>query len=244
VIADSDGQNPVTVATSREPLMSPTWSPDRRQLAYVGYERGRSAIYLHTLATGELRKISSERGIKRRAGGSRPTGASSRSRCRSSPTPTSTSATCHGRARQLTRITPSTREATWSPDGREIAFTLDRGGQPQIYTVPASAAKRGAHLRGKQNLCPHYSPDGKKLVLVNSDGVSYRIALLDLATRQLKIIGDGRLMRRPAFRPTRGGAVRGGGPGRAPSWRQSRWTAASASASARRATYAPRRGPA
>jgi TolB protein len=63
VVADADGVNPVTVATSREPLMSPSWSPDRRQLAYVGFERGRSAIYLHTLATGDLRKFIAERGI-------------------------------------------------------------------------------------------------------------------------------------------------------------------------------------
>jgi TolB protein len=40
VVADADGMGPVTVATSREPLMSPAWSPDRRQLAYVGFERG------------------------------------------------------------------------------------------------------------------------------------------------------------------------------------------------------------
>jgi TolB protein len=206
VIADSDGQSPVTVATSREPLMSPTWSPDRRQLAYVGYERGRSAIYLHTLATGELRKISSERGINGAPAFS-PDG-----RQMAVTLSFESNADIYvidlntGARRQLTSHYAIDTEAAWSPDGRQIAFNSDRGGQPQIYVVPSTGGDaRRVTFEGKQNLCPHFAPDGKKIVLVNSDGVSYRIALLDLGTRQLKIIGDGPLDESPSFSPN--GAV-------------------------------------
>jgi len=206
VIADSDGKNPVTVATSREPLMSPTWSPDRRQLAYVGYERGRSAIYLHTLATGELRKISSERGINGAPAFSPDGRQLAVTLSFESNADIYVIDLASGARRQLTSHYAIDTEAAWSPDGREIAFNSDRGGQPQIYTVPASGGEaRRLTFEGKQNLCPHYSPDGKKMVLVNSDGVSYRIALLDLGTHQLKIIGDGPLDESPSFSPN--GAV-------------------------------------
>jgi TolB protein len=206
VIADSDGQNPVTVATSREPLMSPTWSPDRRQLAYVGYERGRSAIYLHTLATGELRKISSERGINGAPAFSPDGRQLAVTLSFESNADLYVIDLATGARRQLTSHYAIDTEAAWSPDGREIAFNSDRGGQPQIYVVPANGGDaRRITFEGKQNLCPHYSPDGKKMVLVNSDGVSYRIGLLDLATRQLKIIGDGPLDESPSFSPN--GAV-------------------------------------
>ena len=206
VIADADGLNPLTVATSREPLMSPTWSPDRRQLAYVGFERGRSAIYLHTLATGDLRRFVQERGIN---------GAPA-----FSPDGTRLAVTlsfernpdiyvidlAEGTRRQVTQHFAIDTEPAWSPDGREIAFTSDRGGQPQVYVVAASGGEpRRVTYEGKQNLRPRYSPDGRSIVLVNVDETGYRIGLLDLASRALRILSNGPLDESPSFAPN--GAV-------------------------------------
>jgi TolB protein len=36
-IADTDAYNPQTVTTSVEPLMSPSWSPDKSKIAYVSF---------------------------------------------------------------------------------------------------------------------------------------------------------------------------------------------------------------
>src|SRR3546814_2839543 len=38
MVADSDGYNPQTVVRSPEPLLSPSWSPDGRKLAYRSEE--------------------------------------------------------------------------------------------------------------------------------------------------------------------------------------------------------------
>jgi TolB protein len=206
VIADSDGENPVVVATSRDPLMSPVWSPDRRQLAYVGFERGQSAIYIHTLATGELRKIVSELGINGAPAWS-PDGrrlAVTLSFEKNPDIYIIDIAT--GSRKQLTTHFAIDTEPTWSPDGREIAFTSDRGGQPQIYVMSANGGDvRRLTYEGRQNLRARYSPDGKRMVLVNYGESGYRIGVLELETRELRIVSEGPLDESPSFAPN--GAV-------------------------------------
>ena len=56
-IADTDGFAPQTITTSKEPLMSPSWSPDKSKIAYVSFERKSAAIYVQILATGERKKV-------------------------------------------------------------------------------------------------------------------------------------------------------------------------------------------
>jgi TolB protein len=206
VVADADGVNPVTVATSREPLMSPSWSPDRRQLAYVGFERGRSAVYIHTLATGELRRFSQERGINGAPAWS-PDGRQLALTLSFERNPDIyVIDVASGDRRQVTQHFAIDTEPAWSPDGREIAFTSDRGGQPQVYVVSATGGEpRRLTFQGRQNLRPRYAPDGRSLVLVNVEGTSYRIAVLDLATRALRVLSDGPLDESPSFAPN--GAV-------------------------------------
>ena len=59
IVADSDGFNPTAMVTSREPLLSPAWSPDSRRLAYVSFERGNSAckVTVELLACGNAARL-------------------------------------------------------------------------------------------------------------------------------------------------------------------------------------------
>lgn len=206
IVADADGEFPRVVATSRDPLLSPAWSPDRKKLAYVGYDRGSQAIFIHELASGQADKISAERGINGSPAWS-PDGsklAVSLSFGRNPDIYVIDLAT--RKRRRLTEHYGIDTEPSWSPDGAWIAFTSDRGGTPQIYRVPSSGgdAER-LTFEGKQNLRASYSPDGKQLVLVNYAEGSYRIGLLDLASRRLTLLSEGSLDEGPSFAPN--GAV-------------------------------------
>ena len=55
IVADADGENPRVVMQSREPLMSPSWSPDGSSLAYVSFEERLPTVYVQTLKTGDRR---------------------------------------------------------------------------------------------------------------------------------------------------------------------------------------------
>jgi TolB protein len=206
IVSDADGEFPRVVATSRDPLLSPSWSPDRKRLAYAGYDRGAQAIFVHELATGQVSKLTSERGINGSPAWS-PDGKSlavSLSFERNPDIYVVDVAT--KQRRRLTEHYAIDTEPSWSPDGQSIVFTSDRGGTPQIYRVPATGgdAER-LTFQGKQNLRASYSPDAKSLVLVNYDGGSYRIGVLNLESRQLRLVSQGNLDEGPSFAPN--GAV-------------------------------------
>lgn len=207
MIADWDGENPRTIATSREPLMSPQWAPDRRRLAYVGYERGRSSIYIHEIATGKVRKLVSEKGINGSPAWS-PDGKQLAVTLSYENNPDIYIIDiATGVKRRMTTTDGIDTEAAWSPDGQSLVYTSERGGPPQIYQMSVSGGEpKRLTFEGRQNLRASFSPDGKSLVLVNLRDSRYRIALLDLATGAMRLLSDGPFDEGPSFAPN-GAAV-------------------------------------
>ncbi|NGY04234.1 Tol-Pal system beta propeller repeat protein TolB [Solimonas terrae] len=205
VITDSDGENPQYPINSRETIMSPAWSPDRKQIALVAYEHGRSAIYLYSTETGKVTKLISEKGINGSPAWS-PDGSKLAFVLSFETNPDIY--VMDMATRKRTRLTDHygiDTEPAWSPDGSKIVFTSDRGGKPQVYEMSSSGGEpRRLTFQGSQNQRPSYSPDGKSIVFVNTDG-GQRIAMQDLATGQMRILSDGPLDEGPAFAP--GGAV-------------------------------------
>ena len=203
VVADADGENENTIMESTDPIMSPAWSPDSRRLAYVSFENNISTIYVQTLRTGNRIKVSSLPGIN---------GAPA-----FSPDGRKLVLTLGGvdgnldihildlASRELTRLTTNRAidtEGTWSPDGRSIYFTSDRSGGPQIYRVRVNGGSpERISFEGSYNARPRLSPDGSKLALVHLDRGNYRIAVLDLDSRDLLVVSGGRQDESPSFAP-------------------------------------------
>ena len=114
--------------------MSPAWSPDGTQLAYVSFEGIQPGIFLQTLATGQRVLLSKQTGINGAPAFS-PDGKSLALTLSSSPGNPDIYVMDLA-SKKLKRITTSEAadtEASWSPDGKSLYFTSDRGGSPQIY---------------------------------------------------------------------------------------------------------------
>lgn len=78
----------------------------------------------------------------------------------------------HGVTQNLTR-TPGTRElgASWSPDGRHVAYLSDRSGEYEIYVRAADGSgdeRRVTSGGGVWRFAPVWSPDGKRFALGDS----------------------------------------------------------------------------
>ena len=204
IVSDYDGKNPATVYSSRDPIMSPAWSPDGTKLAYVAFDinRGRSSLRVQDLATGNIREISSREGINGAPAWS-PDGRhlAMTLSYRGNPDIYSYDLTTN----QLTQLTNNgaiDTEAAWSADGRHIAFTSDRGGKPQVYQMRSDGSQvQRLTFEGDSNQRATYSPDGNQIAMVQKSGNGFRIAVMDLQNNNIRIVSDGPLDDGPDFAP-------------------------------------------
>ncbi len=201
-IADTDGFNPKSIISSPEPIMSPAWSPDGKQIAYVSFERKTSAIFVQTLTTGAREKVSEMPGINGAPAWS-PDGSQLALTLSKDGNPDIYVMNLASRSlRRLTDHPAIDTEPNWSKDGRSIVFTSDRGGKPQLYLVPATGGQaQRLTYNGDYNARGIYSPDGRSIAMVHGNGGDYRIALMDLQTRAVRILTRGRLDESPGFAP-------------------------------------------
>lgn len=201
-VADADGHNPRTIAESPEPIMAPAWSPDGSKIAYVSFHTKRSEIWVQTLATGQRESVSSFPGINGAPAFS-PDGSRLAITLSKDGSPDVYVLNLANRA--LTRLTTGLSidtEPTWSPDGSTIAFTSDQGGKPQIYTVPSNGGKATRlTFQGDYNARPRFSNDGRSLAMVTGSGGSYRIAVMDIASKTVNVLTEGNLDESPSFAP-------------------------------------------
>jgi TolB protein len=202
LVADADGFNPRTIASSKEPLMSPSWSPDGKKLAYVSFENKRAAIYIQILATGKREKIAAYKGINGAPAFS-PDG--SRLALTLSKDGSPDIYVLNLKNKFLTKVTKSygiDTEPTWSPDGKNIVYTSDRGGKPQLYSIPSTGGQaRRITFAGDYNARGRFSPDGRSIAMVHANRGDYRIAVMDMATRTINVLTAGRYDESPSFSP-------------------------------------------
>ena len=205
MVADSDGFNPQTVVRSKEPLLSPAWSPDGRKLAYVSFERGNSTIYVQEITTGAREVLASFRGINGAPNFS-PDGR--RLALTLSRTGNPEIYVMDLASRNLTQITRHygiDTEAVWTADGQGLVFTSDRAGKPQLYQVPASGGEATRlSFQGDSNAKASISFDGKKIAMAQGGGNVYRIAVLDRSfggAGRWQTLSPGNLDESPSFAP-------------------------------------------
>ena len=203
VISDADGQNIRNALNSADPIISPSWSPDGKKVAYVSFEDRKPVIYVHELATGKRIMLSNQKG-NNSAPAWTPDGKQLAISLSKDGNTQIYGINSDGTGlHRLSRGYTIDTEPQYSPDGRYIYFTSDRGGSPQIYRMSAEGeqvegAKRISYKQGFVT-SPRISPDGKYLAYIANIGGAYRLYIVNLATGDSQALTDGTSDESPSF---------------------------------------------
>ena len=201
--ADYDGYNPREILNSKFPILSPKWSPDSSEIAYVVVGRGKSTLYLQNIKSGQRRLVPNLSGLPRAPAWS-PDGkkiAFSLSHQGNSEIYVLSLETGN-----LTRITKNQHidtEPAWSPVGDELVFTSGRSAGPQLYIVKPDGQSRPKRLtlEGRYNAGAQFSHDGKRLILISNQGDGNRVSLFDIKKRLTFTVSNTNLDDSPSFSP-------------------------------------------
>lgn len=201
-VADADGFNAQTLVASNEPIISPAWSPDGSQMAYVSFEKKKPVVFVQSLYTGERRVVANFKGNNSAPAWS-PDGRKMAVVLTYGANSQIYTINPDGQGLQpLTKSGSIDTEPVFSPDGQFIYFTSDRGGRPQIYKVPVSGGTpTRVTFEGSYNVSPRFSPDGQYLAYIRNEGGSFKVVMQTLATGQVKVMSEGSQDESPSFSP-------------------------------------------
>lgn len=201
IISDADGFNEQVLLKSNNSIISPAWSTDAKEIAYVSFENNRAQVFTQNLATGKRNLV-----LSSKSSVSSPAWSPDNKDLAFTSTKDGNSEiyTINLKSKKITRLTENLAidtEPAWSPNGKNIIFTSDRSGSPQIYEINVrSKLKRRLTTEGNYNARASYL--GKnEIVFVHRSNINFNIAKLDLGSRTLEVLTSTKNDESPCIAP-------------------------------------------
>ena len=160
-IMDQDGANLRYLTDGRSLVLTPRFSPNEQQIAYMSYESGQPSVYIYNLTAGSRTRLGNFPGMTFSPRFS-PDGRSVvMSLARNGNTDIYRMDLSSKRMTRLTSDASIETSPSYSPDGSKIVFESDRSGTQQLYVMNAdgSGQKRITFGQGRY-ASPVWSPRG------------------------------------------------------------------------------------
>jgi len=203
-IADADGANEQVLLKSTEPIISPAWSPDSKQIAYVSFETGMAKVFIQDISSGKRELVlTNNNQISSPAW---------------YPDGKLLSLTLYqdGNAeiyilnlqnKNLTRLTKHysiDTESRWSPKGTKILFTSGRSGSPQLYEIDLTKFNTKPSrltFEGNYNAKGSYLPNNEGIVFVHRSNNEFQIALKYFDENFIRPLTESKMDESPSVSP-------------------------------------------
>ncbi|WP_185878783.1 Tol-Pal system beta propeller repeat protein TolB [Variovorax sp. MHTC-1] len=201
-VADADGENAQAALASPEPIISPVWSSNGAQIAYVSFESRKPVVYVHNVASGQRRLVANFKGSNSAPAWAPDGGTLAVTLSRDGGSQLYTISSNGGEPRRLTQSNSIDTEPVYSADGSTIYFVSDRGGAPQIYKMGASGGNpTRVTFSGTYNISPSVSGDGRWLAYISRVGGAFKLHVMELATGNVTALTDTTADENPSFAP-------------------------------------------
>ena len=201
-VADSDGENAQSALASPEPIISPAWSPNGSQLAYVSFESRKPVVYSHDVVSGKRRLIANFKGSNSAPAWSPDGRTMAVTLSRDGGSQLYAIDANGGEPRRLAQSSSIDTEPVYTPDGKVIYFVSDRGGAPHIYKMPSSGGNvERVTFNGSYNISPALSPDGRWLAYISRVSGAFKLYVMDLSSGTASAITDTSADENPSFAP-------------------------------------------
>lgn len=202
MIADSDGEQAQSAFRSNEPIISPAWANNGREIAYVSFDQKKPVIYVQDIFSGQRKAVANYKGSNSAPAWS-PSGGPMAAALTLSGLPQIYLIDGNGSTpKRLTNTYGIDTQPVFSPDGKYIYFVSDRAGNPQIYKMPASGGS-AERVTFNSSYCvdPAISPDGKWLAYIARDDGKFRLHVMNLETGDVQSLTDTAVDSKPSFSP-------------------------------------------
>jgi TolB protein len=202
-VADADGEGGQVPLTSPDPIISPAWSPDGRELAYVSFETRKAVVWVQDVATGTRRQIANYKGSNSAPAWSPDGRELAVTLSRDGGSQLFLISRDGSNPRRITQSQAIDTEPAFAPDGKTLYFVSDRGGSPQIYRQPVGGGNaERVTFAGSYNISPAISPDGRTLAFVQRQGGgAFKVMTMDLTGGNAQTVSDTSDDESPSFSP-------------------------------------------
>ncbi|HWA59438.1 MAG TPA: DPP IV N-terminal domain-containing protein [Gemmatimonadales bacterium] len=191
---DSDGGGVAALSGPGEEVLSPTWSPDGKRIAYTRFAGGKGSLVLQGVAGGDKTTVTGTGVALNITPAFSPDGRLL-AYARSGEDGTDIFTADINQNCCVQRLTvgrySDNLSPTFAPDGRRIAFVSTRAGAPQIYVMAADGTDQELlapfdyGVTGSSN-APEWSPDGASVAFHREVNRVPQVFVLDVASRRVR----------------------------------------------------------
>ena len=201
-IMDQDGHNHTYLTDGSSLVLTPRFSPQVQEIAYLDYFNDNPNVYLMNVSTGNSELLGTFPGMTFAPRFSFDGKKLIMSLAKDGLTDIHEMDLSTQQVNQLTKSSSIDTSPSYSPDGRKIAFNSDRGGSQQIYVMNANGknVKRISYGKGRY-ATPVWSPRGDIIAFTKMYKGEFFIGVMNTDGSGERLLARGFLVEAPTWAP-------------------------------------------